>query len=516
MSLTHPPGADRPDSAGTLRARRTRRALPMPLHDGDLDGAAASAALARGQAEATGALGLLDLPGPAEPAAPRPLPDFAALAFRPDHGTFGADQGAARGRRTGPWPLVAAAAVAGAVLVTTPMMHQKDDKKVTGMEDLDRMVPVATLGADTGGSHALPDGGTEGTGLTDGTMPAGKPSTTKAPRTERHVTPTTPAHTPASPTTPLAGPGLDGTPPGVLPYATPLDRQMAPHNFNAVFPGDVPAPDTQPGLLTPAEPDPTVGPTIPAVPGHAGKAPTSDSPKSTPKTLPVLKPVTRALTELPHTPALPAHTEPATSVKETPAKPAAKPAKTAKPAETASKPASTQAKPENAVVEAAAKPATTTAHTTVSHAVRTEAAAKPQPATSDHTADAKPSAPPAPPAKPAAPQYGTKVVQATSVLYAGDSFSTDHVRITMTQGGNLEIGDPATGYLLWSAGTYGSGNYAVFQADGNLVVYGADGTSLWTSGSAGNDGARMVLQDDGNVVILSVSGATVWSSGTVH
>jgi hypothetical protein len=157
---------DRAGLAGSSQTRRIRRALPLPLDDGDPDGAAASAALARSHTEAAAALGLPDLPGDAEPAALRPLPDTAALGFRPDPGSLGGDeQGAARtGRvRTGPWPLVAAAAVAGAVLVSTPLLHQKGDKETTG-EGLDRAVPVATLGANADGhtSHAVPDGGTDG------------------------------------------------------------------------------------------------------------------------------------------------------------------------------------------------------------------------------------------------------------------------------------------------------------------------------------------------------------------
>ncbi|SEO99358.1 D-mannose binding lectin [Actinacidiphila rubida] len=443
MIPTHPPGADRQDSGGTLRARRVRRALPLPLHDGDLDGAAASAALARGQAEAAGALGLLDLPSAAEPAAAlRPLPESAALAFRPHPGTFRADeQGARSGRRTGPWPLVAAAAVAGAVLVSAPLMHQKGDKEITG-EGPDRAVPVATLGSDGHTSHAVSDGGTGSrTGLTDGTVPAGTIPTTEVPRADRHVRPTVRAHGPTSPTTatPTTSPSTTtaaphGTELGVLPQAAPLDRELAPHNFDALLPGAA-----KKAAETPAKPAVTV------------------------------------------------------------TKEAVQPA-----AESAAKPTT-------------AKPAATSVHVARTDTAKPRTvspeAAKPAGATSAHTTDAQP---PAPPTKPAAPQYGTRVVEGTTVLHAGQSVSTDHVRVAMTQGGNLEIGDPADGSVLWSSGTSGSGNYAVFQADGNLVVYGADGNSLWTSGSAGNEGAHMVLQDDGNVVIRSAGGSPVWSSHTVH
>lgn len=430
MTPIHPPGADRADSGGSLRAKRIRRALPLPLHDGDPDGAAASAALARGRAEASGTLGRLaaEVFGTPEPAtAVRPLPATASQGFRPGTGRFGTDEPGAATRsgkgKTGPWPLVAAAAVAGAVLVTAPLLHHKNDREATDLEGLDRPVPVATLGADSDGhtSQVAPDGSAGSkSDFTDGTVTEGIAPSTGVPRTGRPAPAADRPHTGAAPTT--ATPPSRRTPPHGMPetrtmdaptYAAPEDREMAPHNFSATL------------------------------------------------SAPVVKPVTRHVAQSLLKPAVDAVVRPAATPAKTPA-PSIKPL-AAKPTPEA-----------KSVVALATYP------------------------------------------KPAAQQYGTRVVDATSVLHAGQSVSTDHIRVAMTQGGNLEIGDPSDGTVLWSAHTSGSGNYAVFQADGNLVVYSADGLALWTSGSAGHDGARMVLQDDGNVVICSTAGNAVWSSGTVH
>ncbi len=66
------------------------------------------------------------------------------------------------------------------------------------------------------------------------------------------------------------------------------------------------------------------------------------------------------------------------------------------------------------------------------------------------------------------------------------------------------------GWLLTSPG----GQYTLdMQSDGNLVEY-FDGDALWSSGTGGNSGDHAVLQSDGNLVILSKSGTVLWSSGT--
>ncbi|MNJ41800.1 D-mannose binding lectin [compost metagenome] len=60
----------------------------------------------------------------------------------------------------------------------------------------------------------------------------------------------------------------------------------------------------------------------------------------------------------------------------------------------------------------------------------------------------------------------------------------------------------------YSAGSAG----LVFQADGNLVLFGANGQALWTSKTPG--AARAVMQEDGNFVIYNASNVAMWSTRT--
>lgn len=57
--------------------------------------------------------------------------------------------------------------------------------------------------------------------------------------------------------------------------------------------------------------------------------------------------------------------------------------------------------------------------------------------------------------------------------------------------------------VLWASNTYteeGSTNHSVLmQADGNLVMYNADGQPIWASGTGGIGAPYILVQDDGNV-----------------
>ncbi|MBF0436373.1 MAG: hypothetical protein HQL77_13490 [Magnetococcales bacterium] len=64
----------------------------------------------------------------------------------------------------------------------------------------------------------------------------------------------------------------------------------------------------------------------------------------------------------------------------------------------------------------------------------------------------------------------------------------------------------------WDTNTNGSrANKLVMQTDGNLVVY-HDTSPKWASNTAGNPGAFMVMQKDKKMVIYNTSGAPIWSS----
>ncbi|MEU8472286.1 hypothetical protein AB0F30_31095 [Streptomyces sp. NPDC029006] len=113
-----------------------------------------------------------------------------------------------------------------------------------------------------------------------------------------------------------------------------------------------------------------------------------------------------------------------------------------------------------------------------------------------------------------APAVGGLVVQATRVLEPGTSIVSDRAVLSMREDGNLVVTDE-NGTVRWSSHTEGRGYKTVFQADGHLVVYTRDDQTAWSSGTAGHDGAELVLQDDGDVVIQQ-DGTTLWVSGTAH
>ncbi|GAA0324518.1 hypothetical protein GCM10010151_12980 [Actinoallomurus spadix] len=95
---------------------------------------------------------------------------------------------------------------------------------------------------------------------------------------------------------------------------------------------------------------------------------------------------------------------------------------------------------------------------------------------------------------------------------------TKHLALSMDQAGVLSlVGDRGPWWspnLLWSTDPGARGSQAVFQTDGNLVVYDRDGTPVWASGTDGNPGARLVLQADNNLVIYAADGRPLWAAGT--
>ncbi|WP_228181683.1 FG-GAP-like repeat-containing protein [Streptomyces anulatus] len=108
---------------------------------------------------------------------------------------------------------------------------------------------------------------------------------------------------------------------------------------------------------------------------------------------------------------------------------------------------------------------------------------------------------------------GTRIPAGTT-LTGGQSYTSRSAELTMKDDGDLEITSNA-GKRLWSTKTSGNvGAKAVMQAQGNLVVYKADGTTvLWDSKTSGAEGYA-VLQDRGNLVIHNAKGQSQWSSGT--
>ena len=100
------------------------------------------------------------------------------------------------------------------------------------------------------------------------------------------------------------------------------------------------------------------------------------------------------------------------------------------------------------------------------------------------------------------------------VIPSGTSLASDSVQLTMQAGGNLVLTSLASDSTLWSTGTSSNGAYAEFGTDGNLHVYSATGTSLWSTGLSAATGSTLTLQDDGNLVVDTSAGTSAWSSGT--
>lgn len=71
-------------------------------------------------------------------------------------------------------------------------------------------------------------------------------------------------------------------------------------------------------------------------------------------------------------------------------------------------------------------------------------------------------------------------------------------------------GDP-----LWASNTGGTGNHAVMQSDGNLVIYTSTGHAQWASNTGGHSPASysLALQPDANLVIYGPNGP-VWATST--
>lgn len=73
------------------------------------------------------------------------------------------------------------------------------------------------------------------------------------------------------------------------------------------------------------------------------------------------------------------------------------------------------------------------------------------------------------------------------------------------------------GSPLWASNTEGSAaDFTIMQGDGNLVIYAPGGTPVWASDTANKSGAHLAVQDDGNVVIYGTDGTPLWATNTVQ
>lgn len=89
--------------------------------------------------------------------------------------------------------------------------------------------------------------------------------------------------------------------------------------------------------------------------------------------------------------------------------------------------------------------------------------------------------------------------------------TNNRARLIMQSDGNLVL--YKDGRAVWQTGTVGRGTCAVWQPDGNFVLYGHSGEALWASHTEGR-GYYFAVQDDGNVVIYDQAGRPLWATYT--
>ncbi|XXQ38938.1 Bulb-type lectin domain-containing protein [Plasmodiophora brassicae] len=118
-----------------------------------------------------------------------------------------------------------------------------------------------------------------------------------------------------------------------------------------------------------------------------------------------------------------------------------------------------------------------------------------------------------------------------SVLNAGGTLSggqslispNERVRLDMQRDGNLVLYAPTlVAKPLWATNHGEKASEGPFllrmQDDGNLVIYEAQGKSIWATGTdhKGVSPHRLVVQDDGNLVVYDSRNTTVWASNTAR
>lgn len=103
-------------------------------------------------------------------------------------------------------------------------------------------------------------------------------------------------------------------------------------------------------------------------------------------------------------------------------------------------------------------------------------------------------------------------------LYPGQSLASADGRFHMTfdhDGILTLVGPQNQPYWTSSNSTYANAVDCIMQQNGNLVVYDDTNTALWASNTKSNPGAILVLHSDGNAVINGTDGSTLWSTETL-
>ena len=102
-------------------------------------------------------------------------------------------------------------------------------------------------------------------------------------------------------------------------------------------------------------------------------------------------------------------------------------------------------------------------------------------------------------------------------LHIGDKiYSSDNrFYLTLKANGNLSVVTASTSTELWTSGsTTLATDRAIFQSDGNFVLYSATNAALWQSGTYSHPGSQLTMQSDGNLVIRDPTSTLLWQTNT--
>ncbi len=102
-------------------------------------------------------------------------------------------------------------------------------------------------------------------------------------------------------------------------------------------------------------------------------------------------------------------------------------------------------------------------------------------------------------------------------LTAGEEVRSQRARLVMGEDGDLVLYDRDTGEVKWHTDTAGHpGAWATMQDDGNFVVYDADRTPLWSTGTwkGSGSGYFATLQDNGSFTVYDADWQLKWSAGS--
>ena len=88
-------------------------------------------------------------------------------------------------------------------------------------------------------------------------------------------------------------------------------------------------------------------------------------------------------------------------------------------------------------------------------------------------------------------------------------------KMIMQTNGNLQVLDEF-GNVGYSSATRGRGHHAIFQTDGNFVIYSSTDRAVWSSYTAASTPRSLAVQTDGNVVIYDANWNVYWTTDTAH